>query len=929
METDVQRVAYLTGHDSAKLATIPDIMALEGPDVLTGGRSTLREGLISQYRSARPWIRFRGLIIQVPDRTKDGLRKILERLAKCLDYILAKRPLEPGWESISRLFIDLTVTQPITSKGLDLFEAVVKIPYTLENDIYNTVRGIYKERSNLGGQHILAMQTLIRALDEPQAKELQTMLLQPWLREGLERCLRDCQAVVRTHIDMSLPWLHFAVELHQLCTVIKGSKNVFSWVGPDLMAQLNFIPSVEQMGMIVEMYTASQAQRPKPSKVNSSPDAKVVGKLVADTSVKQESLPSDLSRDLEKTRHPLETAIEGFCIHRFLDPGKINAATSPVMSAMFDVWQNTNGDQNFDDRRSLAILISKSTSGDYDLRCRCLAEVASGNVLLQCSTVTKRLLAIMVQAEVDIEQAVVDFTKLLTEQTRWAQCWKDLIYTWLKQETGAEVHYSKGVIKELKAAEWLFFMDRLRRLFTDVLLSGPPEEKLPSLLQPQLMEWTTKVSRFTRTLTRLEEALEHHDVVRYILVCSEGLWAKNLLSILESLEKAEGKPVENIMQKIVGEMSLESKNDWEVKECLFDLLNATPETIQACERIWDAKHGYLDIPGLPVPAQVEKTSVSSRRSLMGKATSMRTMAFSQSASTIQKSLSASLPDPPPIPTNKVKVPPSIAEVMVAGWIQDSSLNTMERIAIESLASILNIPKYEHAVPTAKLHEAALFWESIEQEIMREAERLEALQRALKVKDPKGTNLLLQEIGVPDNSLLEDELSELPAGVIDVVEKTGDNEVEISFTLTAYTEMQRGAMGIPKAAKTLLLRLFIDHNGDMAPSFCIHFNNDPNLESIEHYPWICSEESKSPQENFCKTVQTAFIWQLNRIVHTQLRVGNVRIVDLHRFMKNRLEELGHSCISCGTLHKATKRKTAALNAVRCCVMRSTLVRQLVY
>lgn len=207
----------------------------------------------------------------------------------------------------------------------------------------------------------------------------------------------------------------------------------------------------------------------------------------------------------------------------------------------------------------------------------------------------------------------------------------------------------------------------------------------------------------------------------------------------------------------------------------------------------------------------------------------------------------------------------------------------------------------------KLKAAQQFWDAIENEILQEAERLDNLKKTLKAADPLGTAALLQEIGMPDTSPLEEEIATLPLEIVDLVEQVGDCEVEISFSLSAYPELQRNAMGVPVAAQTLSLRLFIDHSGTMPPTFCLHFNSEVQLDQLEHTPLVCAKGSKSPQNPICNSTQTAFIWQLNRQVHTQLCIGNVQILGLYQSLKRTIEEMSHACISCGIAHKSNNAR----------------------
>jgi hypothetical protein len=354
------------------------------------------------------------------------------------------------------------------------------------------------------------------------------------------------------------------------------------------------------------------------------------------------------------------------------------------------------------------------------------------------------------------------------------------------------------------------------------------------------------------------------------------------------------------MQKIVGMLSDENCNHLEINECILHLSKASPEVIQTCFRIWDAKHGQLYIPGWAKTVRGRTTSFT--RTATSDVCALGTSSNAYPELKIHETehhLAAA-----PLDT-LLKIPLAAVEVMVAGWIQSDAINGRDRNAIASVASVLRIciETYNPSVWKSKLTEAMSFWEKVEDEIVIEAARLESLQNALKAKDAKGTALLLQELGVPDSSLLDEEIADLPAGIIDVVEKVSETEVEISFSLSAFAQLQKRAMGIPTGAVSLLLRLSFHSLEDMPPSFCVHLDDDKGLNDLQHSPWVCSENSRPPHEIFCGTSQTLVVWQLNRIIHTQLQIGNYGIAGLHRLVKKRLEEMGRFCISCGASHNA--------------------------
>jgi hypothetical protein len=336
--------------------------------------------------------------------------------------------------------------------------------------------------------------------------------------------------------------------------------------------------------------------------------------------------------------------------------------------------------------------------------------------------------------------------------------------------------------------------------------------------------------------------------------------------------------------------------------------------------IWDAKHGFLDVSGVSARDQVELRQVIGEQDVFyggeNKRFSFKTTP--QPDSSTRKATQAALSKP--IAKRRYDVPLAVTECMIAGWIQDDTDAKMTA-TVSSFTQLLNLEVYTGAIPMEELAKATAFWEGIEEEIIKEAERLDALRRALKMKDPIGTARLLEVHGIPDTSFLEEEIMKLPAGVVDHVELVGENDVELSFSLSAYTELQRNAMGVPSAAKHLILRLSIDHCEIMPPSFCAHFDSDPGLDTFEHFPSVCLKGSRAPltYEHVCVSKQTAFVWQLNRGIYRLLHSGVVAIGEIYRLVQAKIGKMGHGCVSCAISHNAgnAQLRRSTPYAIRAC------------
>jgi hypothetical protein len=889
---NLDRIKLYANSNSEKLSIASDLVALEGPDMITGAECTIREGLLARFDGTKALLRWRGMIIEVPDRSKESLRKTLERITQLFEMTVAAS--SPGHKNMFELFREYVISKPVTRDNLHILQATFKIPYTTENDIYKAVREIYGNRDQLGGQHISAMRSLFRSLNDQCSVALRDIILQDWFRSGIEACIQDCQKAILTHIEKRMPWVDYILEFHDFCTSVKASEHHWPLVHQTFKVCLHW-PSLDDVKIIAEIYSATQSHQSQVGSQTVATESKVDE---AGKSTRQSPIKADTPEECESALHPWKICIEEYCRAQILDRQPIDISSERVVNAILNLWKSTSGPHLDTDRRKLAVLVSMNTGTDLKLGRKCVTDIASWEEkVMRPGTWVKDLLGVVQMAESKLSQSIVELTSLLTLNFLTAKCWKDLLYLWIYRQCQSAKPKGPTVLdyslQSMKTAQWLLFMGGIESLSTDLSSPACVHKTKPPILSPALLAWKKRVSEYSYTLTRLETALGNNlSPVHCLLTCYQQ--SSNLLVILECLEKAESAPVEKLLQQLVSKLSWDAENSMELSNCLLNLSTATPDVIDTCLRIWDAKHGWVDIPGLPASQK-----------LVHKQLFAYTETSSQSSGAHPGPVKPEASDA--VSSSRRQVPPSVVEIMVAGLIQIDDIATPDATAIVSVANVLNISVGPSIASTwkAKLAEAAKFWEGIEAEILAEAARLQNLQKALKAKDPKGTVALLQELGIPNESLLDEEIMRLPAGIIDAVEKVGETEVEISFPLHAMTELKRGAMGIPNGTNTVLLRLSIHSNVDTSPSFCLHFNNDESLDALVHAPPVYSDDSRSSHENSCTPQQTAFTWQLRRIIVTQLKTGNVGIATMHKLVKERMQEMGHMCISCGISHNAAK------------------------
>lgn len=907
---DLKVIQLLSSIDGNTTGLLSDLLRLEGPDFVNGEKPTLREGLIEQYTSGCSFVKIGHVLIEVPGNTRDGLREILESAISTLGSICTATV--PAYRRrLFNFFAEVTVNQPLTQEALNLVQSILFMTGDLRTGTSPTftdsVLRVYTQRTELGGRYIHELQDLIRLFDHERAFGLRKILLTPGVLGGITRCIQESQAAVRMLLEDNQPWTELAVELHAFCTVLKQSENV-PIVGHKVMEQTCLLlPSEENMKMAVDIYTAVRYQDLK------SPD------LSLDTSRSIENGISVISRDqAERIPKPLEDVIEQYISHCLLSQQAPGYASQRTFSALLKIWEGKFDRDITRSRRLLAILVANVTEDNFDLRIRCLNGISSTEEQLGPGMSVQDLLKALQDEARSIEYRIVELIRLLakcsTVNDFKAQllCWRDLAYHLLAQTTQLgvlkRVDLMEHTSKTMKAAEWLSFLTDVQSVFVTGPALPPEDSAIPSILRPELQRHRGELMRYTKTLTRLESSLGiGSEAMRFILGRGSGR-SDSILSILKTLQHAEQESVESFLHDITGLLSSQAKDAWEFADCVSILLKASSETVEVCKKIWDAKHGFLMIPGLPGCDSGQKLIPS----FGGQHTNIA----------VEKPIPLStykMPAPANPAAVRCSVPESVVEVMVAGWLLDEEADELTKSAVFSVANLFKIVKKGFNISKEKLLEAAVFWQKIEDEIIQEAKRLGDLQKALKSKDPKGTSLILEQLGVPDTSELDEEIAKLPIGIVDMVGRIDDHEVEITFSLAAISQLQRGAMGIPDDASMIMLQLSLDYNMKSPPAFCLHYDTDQHFETMAHARYSCSAESKSPTKQICTSTQTAFTWQLSRLIYSKLCSGAVGIADIYQQVTTWISGLAKSCVSCSTSHSSQSiqlRRSTPCEAFAC-------------
>jgi hypothetical protein len=551
---NLTRIKLLGEIDSTKRGVLPDLLALEGPDFVTGQCHNLRDGLIMQYGSERPLLRFKSLLVAVPSCDRKELGHLLNKVATLMDIAVTK-----GSKSFE-LFVQFTVARPIARENLDILEAVLKFPATLGVDLENAVLEVLSARPNIGGKHIMDLSYIILALDHPNGGGLRDALLHPWFIAGIEKCLLECQRAVRTYIEGDLKWEHLLRELHSLSSTLKESETIRLLLAASIRQQLDVTPTAYSRDLLLEIYNTDRAEESVAAKHRAS---------------------------------ALKKAIEEFFIDRFIEKGTVTVASCKIIQAVLDVWTQTSTPSY----RRLAILLTRLSDKDLEAQYARLSQVKALS-----ADFVESVLLILKNAESHGPESCVQLTELLATRfdTDLGKSYAAILYSLLEQHGESVIDYA---IDNMNVLQWAQFLRKLHSIFKDVI--NDPWASPPRTLQLDFHTWNQNLSCTPGLmfLQRLAGPLSK-SAMKCILRGGRSTRTKMLLQLLVALNETEEGSRSQFSTEIVCELAANGRNLERVCECVTALLDTSQSGYDVCKEIRDSS--FCDT----LPAEVREVVVA-------------------------------------------------------------------------------------------------------------------------------------------------------------------------------------------------------------------------------------------------------------------------------------------------------------------------------
>ncbi|MCJ1411062.1 hypothetical protein MMC19_005150 [Ptychographa xylographoides] len=397
------------------------------------------------------------------------------------------------------------------------------------------------------------------------------------------------------------------------------------------------------------------------------------------------------------------------------------------------------------------------------------------------------------------------------------------------------------------------WLNDLGFIFSDMITAWLPGS-WPAVLKPTLIGWAKRLNGYLPTIARLETSIGYVPATQSFLMGYEEPVNESLGQILDLLVMYDLGRCGPVMQKVTAHLRQDGSNAKEIYVCLSTLTTATSEGLEACLRV-------MELHGNPNTY--------------------------------------------------------MAEIVLAGLVQssDTTLPDLRSFRTLGVALALQLDSTGNPLPKS-LDAAADYLDTQVAQLLAEASRLDNLRLAAKALDPEGISRLLARLEIESPSLLADELARLPTALIDVVERVGEQEVELQVPLTHLTPLQRISMGVG-TAQSLLVRLIVGDQG-MAPGFCMHFDNETQPVDMldDHSHWLVYEDSSAPDKHICRGQANRTTYQLARTLWRNLKAGFKSVEDTYTLIVATLKDLAQNCMICGSPHGARLQRSTICQSPDC-------------
>lgn len=531
---DVERLRQWNEFSNSNQATLRDLLALQGPDFLSGSSTLVTGTLARGFGLSSSTIRVGNVQFIIGRGILNEVQDMLVDLFEAIDSASRTNPND------AELLAHFCVGKPITHDSLNVLKVIRSIG---DASIGTMLLQIYGTKGNTQSTRMAGVMRLLPVLRDNRTRTLRDIIA-PDLVGLISNCIEEMQSKLQEQLAAGRPWCGLEQKFQAFGA---GLQEVF-WLRPllDMPFQvlLNTWPKSEDIQVLQDLRISVESATP----------------IIASSLAKK---------------------IDLYCMDRLLQHGVLDKPTERLIDSLISLWMEGPDA----DLCSVALIVAHGPGFGTEFRCRCLALLPE----LPPGFLYSVRLIIQGWEDGETDTACVDLARLLasTPASAATEYWHHVLYRMLGKRQMRLVDHA---VTSLKATDWIQFVGDLHSTCGDRVAHD--HHSTPVIMAPTLKSWVQYLSAHMNAVTRLEDDLnEYGSIPRCILTGGDRSLNASLEHILDLLTMYYGGQYQPPMLALIKLLASDGNNAAEVCKVLSLLIATTKDGIDTCMRVLDLHQG--------------------------------------------------------------------------------------------------------------------------------------------------------------------------------------------------------------------------------------------------------------------------------------------------------------------------------------------------
>ena len=250
------------------------------------------------------------------------------------------------------------------------------------------------------------------------------------------------------------------------------------------------------------------------------------------------------------------------------------------------------------------------------------------------------------------------------------------------------------------------------------------------------------------------------------------------------------------------------------------------------------------------------------------------------------------------------------------WLRMPDLDPATETALSSLGQALRLGlDGDLSPPAACLKPAKTDYDDQVSRLVGITQELEASWKVLKMTDPDGLISTMEDLGIESPSGTAFLTADLPNHLLDVVEETADDKIDLHFPLNGLNVLGKHAYGL-NGSETLLVHLRLDVSGRI-DGFCVHLEEDVgNMDLVDHTYFEVDNSYAAPDRLFCHPRLNRLTYVVVRVLWRQLKARESTLERIYDGVRTTIHTAANRCLICGKDIGARLHRGTLCNSSQC-------------